>query len=304
MSISASGYENCVDVSERVAWKVNDVFPIGANLNFGKTFMPSGMWQGKTLSCLSEEEKRTLNQIYGNSYRYLFYFVEAYIIAMAMEHARAELYGDEHNLRAMLRFADEEVKHQQMFLRFGEMFERGFGSSCDLVDSPQAVAEVILSKSPMAVLLVTLHLEIITQAHFVDSMRESEEMEPLFKSLFRYHWMEEAQHAKLDVLELKKLRECASEEQVQQAIDDYFDICDAFGGLLAQQAKLDVVSLQRAVGRTFSPAELDEIEAAQRRSYHRAFLYDGLTSPQFIEFLKEHYPQAVERAAKAAEAFA
>lgn len=304
MSISASGYEQCVDVSERVAWKVNDVFPIGASLNFGKSFMPGGMWQGKTVSCLSEDEKRTLNQIYGNSYRYLFYFVEAYIIAMAMEHARAELYGDDHTLRAMLRFADEEVKHQQMFQRFGEMFDRGFGTPCELVDSPQAVAEVILSKSPMAVLLVTLHLEIITQTHFVDSMRESDEIEPLFKSLFRYHWMEEAQHAKLDVLELKKLCDGASEAQIQTAIDDYFDICGAFGGLLAQQAKLDVVSLARATNRTFTAAELDEIERAQRRSYHRAFLYDGLVSPQFIEFLREHFPQAVERAASVAEAYA
>lgn len=304
MSISASGYEHCVDVSERVAWKVNDVFPIGASLNFGKSFMPGGMWQGKTLSCLSDEEKRKLNQIYGNSYRYLFYFVEAYIIAMAMEHARAELYGDDHTLRAMLRFADEEVKHQQMFQRFGEMFDSGFGSSCDLVESPQAVAEVILSKSPMAVLLVTLHLEIITQTHFVDSMRESDEIEPLFKSLFRYHWMEEAQHAKLDVLELKKLSEGASDEQLQTAINDYFDICGAFSGLLAQQGKLDIASLARATGRTFTAEEHAEIEAAQRRSYHRAFLYDGLTSPQFIEFLREHFPSAVDRAAQAAEAYA
>ena len=184
MSILASDYAKCIELSERIAWKINEVFTKEASLNFRLPFMPSTMFRAGELPFLSAEETLKLNQIYGNSYRYLFYFDEAYIINMAMEHARAELYGDEDNLRAMLRFAEEEVKHQQMFMRFGEMFERDFGSACDLVESPQAVAEVILSKSPMAVTLVTLHLELITQAHYVDCMRDSNELEPLFRSLF------------------------------------------------------------------------------------------------------------------------
>ena len=99
-----------------------------------------------------------------SAYAYLFYFVEAYIVTATMEHARAELYGDEIVLRTLLRFTEEEVKHQQMFLRFGELFDRDFGTEVGLTDSPQEVAGYILSKSPMAVLLVTLHLEISPRA--------------------------------------------------------------------------------------------------------------------------------------------
>jgi hypothetical protein len=204
----------------------------------------------------------------------------------------------------MLRFAEEEVKHQQMFLRFGEMFQAGFGTPCGLIESPQDVAAVIMSKSPMAVTLVTLHLELITQSHYVDCMRENREMEPLFRSLFKHHWMEEAQHAKLDVLELTKLIRDASPEQIQQTIDDYFAIAEAFAVLLAQQAKLDVASLERAVHRTFSESERAEIARAQTRSYHRAFLRSGVTNSAFLEFLAEHFPAALSGAAKAAEAFA
>jgi hypothetical protein len=79
---------------------------------------------------------------------------------MAMRHAQAELYGDDDNLRAMLRFADEEVKHQKLFQRFLDMFHHQFPTKTEVVPSPQAVAEVILAKSPMAVTLVTLHLEL------------------------------------------------------------------------------------------------------------------------------------------------
>jgi hypothetical protein len=283
---------------------VNDVFPAGAALDFQKWFMPKAMFAGNDLAFLNADERRKLNQIYGNAYAYLFYFVEAYIIDMAMRHAEAELYGNDDNLRAMLRFAEEEVKHQQMFLRFGEMFKSSFGSECDVVPNPQAVAQVILSKTPMAVTLVTLHLEIITQAHFVECMRDDKDMDAQFVSLFRHHWMEESQHAKLDALELTKLRRDATPEMVQQAIDDYFAIAGAFAGLLGEQAKLDVVSLERALGRTFSTEERQAIETAQRKSYHRTFLGSGVTNTTFLEFLAEHFPGALPGAAQAAAAFA
>jgi len=304
MSILNTDYAKVVELSERVAWRVDDVIAHGAALDFSKTFMPKAMFVADELTFLSASEKLKLNQIYGNSYGYLFYFVEAYIIDMAMRHAQAELYGDDDALRAMLRFAEEEVKHQRLFLRFGDMFNQGFGTPCDVVESPQAVAEVILSKSPMAVTLVTLHLELITQAHYVECMRDSAEIEPLFQSLFKHHWMEEAQHAKIDVLELVKLRQHATPEQVQQAVDDYFAIAGAFAGLLANQAKLDVVSVERAIGRTLSPTEREAVESAQRRSYNRAFLWSGVTNTVFLEFLAEHFPAALAPAAAAAAAFA
>lgn len=305
MSMLSTDYGRVVDNSEKAAWRLADVFPEGKGLDFHKPFMPAAMCVGHDqLAFLNADEKLKLNQIFGNSYAYLFYFVEAYIIDMAMRHAQAELYGDDDNLRAMLRFADEEVKHQKMFQRFCQLFDNSFGTKCDVVENPQAVAQFILSKSPMGVLLVTLHLEIITQAHYVDCMRERGDVDPLFQSLFKYHWIEEAQHAKLDALEIAKLRSGASPEAVQQTIDDYFGIAGAFAELLAGQAKLDIVSLERAIGRELPANDRNAVEEAQRRSYHRAFLGSGVTNAVFLEFLAEHFPNALPGAAKAAEAFA
>ncbi len=304
MGILNSDYDRCIDLSERVAWRVDDVVPPQSRLDFTKPFMPSAMDFCRTLPFLSSQEKLQLNQIFGNAYSYIFYFVEAYIIAMAMDHARGALHGEESHLRALLRFAEEEVKHQQMFVRFNQLFKLQFGSECKLVENPQAVATVILSKSPMGVLLVTLHLELITQAHYIDCIKDSQEIDDLFRSLFKHHWLEESQHAKLDVLELLKLRSQADEAQVQQAVDDYFDICSAFEGLLAAQAKLDVGSLELAAGRTFPESKAAAIEAAQRRNYQRAFLWYGLTNTTFLEYLGQHFPQAVERAARLAKQLA
>jgi hypothetical protein len=304
VSLTSSEYARVIELSERVSWKLDEVFPEGASLDFGKPFMPGAMSADVQLPFLTASEALVLNQIYGNSYAWLFYFVEAYIVEMAMQHAQAEIHRDDLKLRALLRFAEEEVKHQQMFLRFRAMFDRDFGSPVDLVDSPQAVARVILARSPMAVLLVTLHLELITQSHFVDCIQDSGELDPLFQSLFRRHWVEEAQHAKLDAMEIVKLRREADAAAVQTTIDDYFAIAGAFAGLLEAQAKLDVSSLARATGRTFSSEQVTAIEERQRRSYHRTFLRSGVTNAQFVEFLGEHFPAALAGARQAAVAYA
>ena len=53
----------------------------------------------------------------GNGYCHIFAFVEEFIIPTIMEEAMKDAYGDEVKLRSLLRFAEEELKHQQLFRR-------------------------------------------------------------------------------------------------------------------------------------------------------------------------------------------
>jgi hypothetical protein len=283
-------YESCVRASEKVSWKLDEVFPPDMKLDYARRFLPDSLTGVESLAFLSADERRKLNQITGNSYLYLFYFVEEYIIASVVQHANAEMFGDPGALRALLRFADEEVKHQQLFIRFRQAFERGFGVPCDVIENPQAVAEVILSKVPMAVSLVTLHLELVTQQHYVEGFREGEAggLDPLFASLLKHHWLEESQHAKIDALELKKLAEGATEAQVATAIDDYLGILGAFAGLLAHQGQLDVKSLERATGRVFSEAERKAIADEQNHAYRRTLIIMGIQNPSFQKYLQQY----------------
>src|SRR5262249_14172011 len=156
------------------------VFPSGRKLDFSKRFLPDAMTGIEALAFLTPDERLKLNQITGNAYLYLFYFVEEYIVASVVQHATSEMYGQEGELRALLRFAEEEVKHQLLFQRFGAPFVRDFAIEPGLIENPQAVAELILSKAPMAVLLTTLHLELVTQQHYADGYREGHALDPLF----------------------------------------------------------------------------------------------------------------------------
>jgi hypothetical protein len=283
-------YDSCVRSSEKVSWQLDEVMPPGTRLDFGKPFLPKSLAGIRTLPFLSHGEDRTLNQITGNAYLNLFGFVEEYILATVVKHAQAETFGDADAMRALLRFADEEAKHMKLFARYVEAFKRDVGFETEVLGSAVAVAGVIMSKSPMAVLMVTLHLEIMTQAHYVECVRDDDEIDPFFAKLLRMHWLEEAQHARIDALELDKLLDGASPAQIQTAFDDYVDLIGAFDGLLKAQSEMDERTLERASGRTFEAAEKAAIIESQHAGYRRTFLTYGMTNPMFARHLETMSP--------------
>jgi hypothetical protein len=303
--MSEAGWDPVIHSSEKVAWTIESVLGPEARFDLKRPLLPDSLANVTKLSCLNDAERLTLNQIRGHAYLYLFSFVEEYIIATAVRHSSAEVFGDHTALRALLRFAEEEVKHQEMFRRACRLFIDSFGHPCDVLPNPQAVAEVILSHKPMAVLLITLHLEIMTQQHFVESFRRgaADELDPLFRDMLRHHWMEESQHAKIDILELHKLTADATPELREQSIDDYIKIVGALDGLLCQQAKNDIATLGRVLGRTFTDAENKELFDAQADAYRRTFVGLGISSPTFVAEVERLSPAGAGRVAAVAKQF-
>jgi len=183
MSETSDSFARCVEQSERAAWRLDDVMPAGTRLDFTSPFLPESLAKTASLEMLDARERKILNQITANAYLNAFSFVEEYIIATMMDHARAELFGDKDALRALTRVAEEEVKHQQLFERYRIAFEDGFGTTCRVLDNAAEVAGAILSKSPVAVMLVTFQLELTTQHHYVESARDDDTLDPFFVSL-------------------------------------------------------------------------------------------------------------------------
>ena len=280
-------YATCVRNSEKVAWRVDEVMPASASLDFSRPFLPSALTGSDKVPFLSSDEQLLLNHINGHAYINLFAFVEEYIVATAVNHAQAEMFGDHSAIRALVRFAEEEIKHQELFWRYLAAFQRDFKHPCQVLGSAAAVAQVILSKSPMAVMMVTLHLEIMTQAHYTESIRPDSNVDPLFARLLKHHWIEECQHAKIDALELDKMLAVSGPEQVTKAFSDYLELIDAFDGLLGQQAAMDCDSLSGALGRTFDPSESEQIVKAQHQGYRRTFLVSGMANPSWVKVMKQ-----------------
>lgn len=297
-------YISCVRGSEKVAWRLDDAMPEGTRLDFAQPFLPSTLAGRDRLAFLSDAESLALNQISGHSYLNLFQFVEEFILATMIQHAEAEMFGDRDAIRALLRFADEEVKHQELFFRYMAAFARDAGYQPEVLRTQAEVAGVVMGKTPIGVMLVILHIELMTLAHYVESVREDETIDPLFARLLHLHWLEESQHARIDALELDKLLQLATREQIERGVDDYIDLIEAFDGLLRAQAEMDVGSLASATKRCFDEEESAAIVASQHAGYRRTFLVAGMTNATFASHLETMWGEGAARVREKAERLA
>ena len=279
-------YQDCLDVSKRVSWLEDDVLA-DKNFDFSKRFLPNRLAGVDEIGCLNDNEKLQLNQIMGNAYCHIFAFVEEFIIPTVAEEAMKDVYGDEVRARSLLRFAEEEFKHQELFRRSVELFGEGFGSECGLIPGREDVARVVRSKSKLAVMMLTAIIEWFTQLHYIEHVRDDADLDGLFRDLLRYHWMEEAQHAKLDTLLIGEVAEELTLEQREAAVDEVLELGGAVDGLLAQQVGLNIEALEKVAGRTFTDAEKEEITTNTQRASRWTFLVSGLEHPNIVKAIGE-----------------
>jgi hypothetical protein len=294
-------YDRSLHGSIRNAWTVDEVFR-DRDFDFTKPFLPERIAGVNDIDCLNLDEKRMLNQIRANSYCHIFAFVEEFIVPLVIDQARADVYGDETRLRSLLRFAEDELKHQEMLRRAGQQFEAGLGVHCDLVPGREAVAGAVLATSPLAALLLTSMIEWFTQRHYVEHVRDGAELDELFRDILRYHWIDESRHARLDSLLIDEIAPGLSAEQRDQALSELLELGTAIDQLLAQQVEMDIDTLQRAAWRTFNPADREIIRVHQQRAYRWTFLVSGLEHPDFIRIVDRLSPDGTERLAQAAAA--
>ena len=279
-------YQECLDISKRVSWLEDDVLA-NKNFDFSKRFLPNRLTGVDEIGCLNDNEKLLLNQIMGNAYCHIFAFVEEFIIPTVTEEAMKDVYGDEVRARSLLRFAEEEFKHQELFRRSVDLFGESFGVECGLIPGREEVAQVVRSKSKLAVMMLTAIIEWFTQLHYIEHVRDDADLDGLFRDLLRYHWLEEAQHAKLDTLLIGEVSEELSLEERETAIDEVLELGGAIDGLLAQQIGMNIDALEKAAGRTFSDSEKEEITTSTQRACRWTFLVSGLQHPNIVRAVSE-----------------
>ena len=204
--------------------------------------MPESLARTQSLSFLDADEKKLLNKVRVNTYLSIFGLVEEFILPFVMDEARPHLQPDDYRTRALLKFAGEEAKHIQLFKQFRTEFADSFGTECPVIGPPEEIAKAILLHDELGVALTTLHIEWMVQNHYVDSVKDNQDLDPQFKSLLKHHWMEEVQHAKIDTLMVEAIASRRSEEQILSGVEEYL----AAYGVVEAADKRDDGGLARA----------------------------------------------------------
>jgi len=303
MITTTYNYQETLAASVKANWRVEDIIGGEKRIDFTRPFMPDSLARVNAIGFLSGDEKILLNQIRGYGYLYTFGLVEEFILPFVLDHVRPHLNEDDYRTRALLQFASEEAKHIQLFRKFAEEFKQGFVTNCETIGPPEEIGKAVLSHGPLGVALVILGIEWATQKHYLESIRDDNELDPQFKSLLRNHWIEEAQHTKLDTLMIQALTDNLSEAQIERGISDYASIGGLVDGGLKQQVEFDMQAFERAAGRTLNEAEQEQFRSIQLQALRWTYLGSALTHPNFLVTVGEFSPSGRKQIEEMAPVF-
>ena len=284
-AVTTDRYAKCVEISKRVRWDIDKDVVRGRSFDFGKKFLPDGLSKVGDLPFLTPDEKRFFSQVQGRTYANIFGLVERFIGAKILDVSREHWLGDQVALEALVRFTDEELKHQELFRRVERMAGEGMPVGYQFVPQPNEVAAAVLGASTWAVLGLTLDIELFVQLHYRESIDPDTDLSELWKDVFLYHWKEESQHAIMD--EMEWIREDAKLTPAQRdaAVDDLIGLVGAVDGILQAQSKADGDYFLLAAGRAFTSEEAARIRATFLRAYRWQYIVSGVQEPRFVEVL-------------------
>ncbi|MGE5731810.1 MAG: hypothetical protein ACM37U_07720 [Gemmatimonas sp.] len=278
-------YAKCVEVSKRIRWDIDRDVIRGRTFDFTKKFLPDGLSKVDRFDFLTAAEQRLLSQIQGRTYANIFGLVERFIAAKVLEVSHEHWLGDQNALEALVRFGDEEIKHQELFRRIERMCAEGMPAGYTFVPEPNAVATAVLAKSTWAVLALTCHIELFVLAHYRESIDPDPDLSPLWKDVFLYHWREESQHAILDELEWKREDAKLAPEARDAAVDDLIALVGAVDGILQAQAAADTHYFVEICGRPLPAGDVEKLRAGMLAAYRWQYIVSGVQEPRFADAL-------------------
>ena len=280
-------YAKCIEVSKRIRWDIDRDVIRDRGFDMAQKFLPDGLSFAERLPFLDAADKRLLSQVQGRTYANMFGLVERFIGAKMLEVTREHALGDQIAMEALVRFTDEELKHQELFRRIEALMAAGMAPGYAFAPQGNEVAAFVLGKSTWAVLALTCHIEIFTQVHYRQSVDPDADLSPLFKDVLFFHWREESQHAILDELEWRREDEKLSAEARDRAVDDLIALVGGVDGILQAQATADARYFASVCGRRLTDQEAAKTESLLLSAYRWQYIVSGAQEPRFTDILGE-----------------
>ncbi|MFZ1990290.1 MAG: hypothetical protein WAW96_11025 [Alphaproteobacteria bacterium] len=278
-------YAKCIAVSKRVAWDIDKDAIRGRTLDVRDTFLPPSLTKADRLDFLNEADKRLMSQVQGRTYANIFGLVERYINAKILEVTRDHWFGDQLALETLVRFSNEELKHQELFRRVDKMCADVMPVGYRFLPDPNEVAHAVLSKSTWSVLGLTCFIEIFVLSHARQSIETQAVISPLFKDIFLYHARDEVQHIVADEIEWQRVHDQMSAEEIDRAVDDLIALVAAVDGILVMQSAADVEYFADAASQRFSATEYQRLKAGVLDAYRWQYIVSGVGEARFMEQL-------------------
>ena len=253
----------------------------------GRKFLPDGLSLVGDIRFLQDDERIFLSQIQGRTYANLFGLVERFICAKVIDRSGKQALGDPVASEARVYFADEELKHQEMFRRLERMAQERMPAGYRFLPDPNEVARAVLGKADWAVLGLSLYVELFVLTHYRESIADADGLDPLWKDVFHHHWKEESQHAVIDESEWREEDRRLTAKQRDRAIGDFLDLVAAIDGILRAQSARDAAYFTDNCGRVLDVEEMESVRRTLLKAYRWQYILAGIEVPRFQRVLGE-----------------
>ena len=283
---SSERYARCIESSKRVRWDIEKDVIRGRHFDAAHKFLPDGLALADAFTTLSVDEKRFVSQIQGRTYANVFGLVERFINAKVLELSEDHWFGDQVALEALVRFSDEELKHQALFRRVdamvGDVLPEGYSFDVD----HNAVARVVLGKSTWAVLALTLDIELLTQLHYRQSIDPDHRTLRAVQGrvLVSLEGGKPARHPGRTRVGAPRRGANAGETRSRRSTSSSSWSRRWTASCSLRPKPMRVISPRPAAARS-SEAEARAIEAAFLKAYRWQYIHSGAQHPQFGKVL-------------------
>jgi len=289
---STARYAKCIEASKRVRWDIDKDVIRGRTFDFTRKFLPDQLAQIARFNLSNSDERRFLSQIQGRTYANMFALVERFIGAKVLEVTRGHALGDQTVVESLVRFTDEELKHQELFRRLEVMMAMDMPKGYTFLPQPNDVANAVLGKCTWAVLGLTCHIELFSVDHYRQSIDHDKEVSELWKDVFLFHMKEESQHAVLDEMEWQREDAKLTPAQRDVAVGELIELVGAVDGLLQMQAAADANYFTTVVPRKLDKGQAQHLGEAFLAAYRWQYIISGAQHDRFLKILGDMLNEA------------
>ncbi len=262
-----------------------------ASLDMSRRFLPEALASVSLVRALDDEDARRLNQLRACSYLHAFDLFETALGEAARERSRHD-FDTREILAPLLRF--DAFDHHELFRTFEAEIIRALPVAARLVPPSPDLDAALAHASPLALLVLALHLKLVTQQHYLACVRGNEALEPHFVRLLKDHWTLECGHDKTSgsVVAIQKALAKATPGRIPPALRDYRLLVFTCDDLLGRQAALDVSTLEDIRGTPLEEGARQTVLSAEVAAHRKTFLTVGIVNAAFVYAMRSLGPTA------------
>lgn len=253
----------------------------GRRLDCSAKFMPDNSSRVAAIDFLSFDQQRFFSQIQARTYIHVLPLIKRVISDNLSGPAKSHV-----SCSSVSRNVTKLQPTQgNAFGHIKSLMDDGMPSGHHIVIDTDRLNAAFAGKSKWAVLALAVHVELLIQAHYKQSVVKGADVSKIFKDGLLAHWKEESRHTIIDSIEWGREDVQLSDAHRELVSAELIDLLAKLDSLVEEQAQFDVDYFLNRYPGAFGRARRERLLIVMVSAYRWQYFGLGLRSPRFSNTL-------------------